>query len=151
MLLSMSNSAPCTWWAVTCLCPGAGHQAVGAWCCWGIQSTTSGLAFVLLSASPELLFERGWIWIPPQCSGCWLVLLGAAVHALQSHPYLLFMSGWFRPVTCDYTGCFWPLLLLIAVVGHSNLPAAGVGVSFQVHFHSYCMIRLFWNYLMSLW
>lgn len=113
LLLMSSSSAPCTWLAVTCLCPAVGHQAVGAWCCWRIPSTTSGLAFVLLSASPELLFDKGWIWIPPQCSGCWLVLLGAAGHALQSHPYLPFMSAWLQ------IGDLWLhwMLLTIAVAG----------------------------------
>lgn len=152
LFLMESSSSPCTWLALICLYPAAGHQAVGAWCCWRIQSTTSDLAFLLLSASPELHFEKGWIWIPLQCSGCWLVL-GAARHALQNHPYVLFMSGWLQ--TSDLW-LQWMIidisqLLLIAVVGHSNLPAAGVGVSFQVHIYSCSMIRLFWNYLMSLW
>lgn len=56
--LMRGSSAPCTWLAVTCLCPAISHQAVGAWCCWRIQSTTFGLAFLLLCITRAPLWER---------------------------------------------------------------------------------------------
>lgn len=128
LLLMGSSSAPCTWLALTCLYSAAGQQAVGAWCCWRIQSTTSDLAFLLLSASPELHFEKGWIWIPPQCSGCWLVLGACSGHTLQNHPYIRFMSGWLQ--TSDLW-LHW-MLLTFAVAdccGGSLKPACSWGRS----------------------
>lgn len=83
-------------------------RAPGAQCCWRSQSTASGPSF-LFFATPELRFEQGWIWISPWFSGCWLILLSATRHALQSHPYLMFVSGWFQ------TRDLWLHLLVLTI------------------------------------
>lgn len=109
LTLMRSSSALCNSLAVTCLCQAVSPRAVGAWCRWRSQSTTSGLAFLLLSATPKLHFEKGWIWISPWFSHCWLVLLSATGRALQNHPYITFMSGWLQ------TRDLWLHLMLLII------------------------------------
>lgn len=103
-----SSSVLCSSLAVIWPCQAASPGAAGAWCCWWSQSTASGPSFLLFVATPELHFEQGWIWISPWFSGFWLVLLSATGHALQSHPYITFVSGWFQtPETCGYICWFF--------------------------------------------
>lgn len=133
LILMRSSSALCSSLAVTCLCQAASPWAVGAWCCWRIRSTTSGLAFLFLSATPKLYFETGWIWISPRFSDCWLVLLSSTGYSLQNHPYITFASGWLQTrklwlhlmlLTIANAGCFDGSFKPVCSWGRSVLPGA---------------------------
>lgn len=86
--------------------PVSVHKSLG---CWRSQSTTSGIAFLLLSATPELQFGKGWVWISPWFSDSWLVLLSASGHVLQNHPSITFMTGWLQ------TRGLWLHLMLLTI------------------------------------
>lgn len=124
LLLMRSGSAlPCT---ISCHLPVSSHSCwsmvllenslLNFWSCISaplciIRSSTlrkAGFEFLLNVQVVDLYF-----WVQPDM-------------LCRTIPTSCSCQAGCRPVTCDCTGCFWPLLLLIAVVGHSNLPAAGV-------------------------